>query len=501
MKKIIFFNIIFVCAFLFLCNFEAKAGEIDIDYTEESLTSSDVLYGLDEEYTIQKYSNSLHSYNRNSSGWSFKQFGYSTGTYAGYVRDYASNHDDDITRIIPRKYFTMNCEYSYVGDEYGFYIKTIRNIDNNVARPNYVPYKSEVLVFDVDYFNSMKSGNLDVFTRISPLFSAQYQTINVGLGIKYNGIEAKSNNGYSNVVVPNVSGNISFLNITNLMFENNVRSPENEDEVFLVQTTYNFYDKPEIVLEDKFTNTNAWKGVIGFSFSLMDEVIPGGIFGFVGDCITEDKYTIKDYSYNATFELYSNLSEQEYYYGGPVKNVRGFVKNKNDENAVIISNGYENAEFISSYRTGVNTPDIYMKTIFSFDIINQSGQIVNTVKKTIEDNQGDYNINKIDASKNNYFKIELTSDKNTLIEYKATSRQKVTFSTSSLLDTTFIQINTSNNQTYLYYDDYYDEENDYYDSNASLSVVLNADEYISFYLTDYCDNEGVVHLYVTVYEY
>lgn len=92
----------------------------------------------------------------------------------------------------------------------------------------------------------------------------------------------------------------------------------------------------------------------------------------------------------------------------------------------------------------------------------------------------------------------LNKDSTCTIIYTAQNDERISISTSGLLDTEYIEIIVENNNLYQYDADYNDEENDIYDPNASLNVDLKAGESIIITINEYYGSSGTLFIHVAV---
>lgn len=170
MKKIIYLivltSITFVLNFVFLEINVFAATTSDLEGKVINFTDSDTFIYDNQTYSIYDYANSIY-----------------TGSLFGSTMEYSLNYytiysDDPIVNIIPKEYFFMCGVKTYIGKEYGFFIKTTNEIyyDGNVSRMSN-NYRSYVLVFDITN-NTDLDNNVDraIFT-VTNLFSTEYITI------------------------------------------------------------------------------------------------------------------------------------------------------------------------------------------------------------------------------------------------------------------------------------------------------------------------------------
>lgn len=130
-----------------MVNYSSETLLSEEDYAD--YTESDTINGLNK--TIQDYQDDLWGSNR-------------TG-------------DDPIIYIVPKDLFMTPCEVSYLGGEYGFYIKTEdRYVETEDESGNstqvWAGYQSDVFVFDLKKTVS-ESGN-EYVTTLTPLFIEKY---------------------------------------------------------------------------------------------------------------------------------------------------------------------------------------------------------------------------------------------------------------------------------------------------------------------------------------
>lgn len=92
----------------------------------------------------------------------------------------------------------------------------------------------------------------------------------------------------------------------------------------------------------------------------------------------------------------------------------------------------------------------------------------------------------------------LNDDSTCTVIYTAQNNEKITISTSGLLDTEYIDIVVEGNHSYSYEADYIDEENDVYDPNVSLTIELEAGESILITINEYSGISGKLFIHVIV---
>lgn len=169
-KKVVVILIALVLTGLFVSQ-EVHAQAPTTNYVVEDYVDSDELL-LNTQYTILDYVDEL----------------YKSETYISYVNDFSTQelfkyttlnngNDDPIVEIVPKSYFTNIGSETVVGDQYGFYIKTIQGgIGFNV---------STVMVFDITAQTDLQQTIDRVIVELKPIFQYEYFVImpNVSLFI------------------------------------------------------------------------------------------------------------------------------------------------------------------------------------------------------------------------------------------------------------------------------------------------------------------------------
>lgn len=170
MKKILcalfFIAITFVSTFLFSVTNVFAATTEDVESKIISFTDNDTFTYNSTTYSIQDYKNSI---NNNSLFGSTMDLG---------ISYYYAYSDDPIVNIIPKELFCTVGVETYIGREYGFFIKTVSETyyDGDFSRTSN-NYRSYVIVFDITN-NTDLVTNVDraIFT-VTNLFSLEYITI------------------------------------------------------------------------------------------------------------------------------------------------------------------------------------------------------------------------------------------------------------------------------------------------------------------------------------
>ena len=125
--------------------------------TDSSYVDSDYLYGssiLTIRDYYEDYYNNLDSYNYVlEQGLYLKNlyYWYSASIYEAEVGQTVTVYnkaygDNPITNIVPKKYFTRECEEVVVGNEYGFYISTEYINTNEICYGSYDASEEELEV-------------------------------------------------------------------------------------------------------------------------------------------------------------------------------------------------------------------------------------------------------------------------------------------------------------------------------------------------------------------
>lgn len=154
----IFITFLIIFNFLALSNsFKVNADGIN-DLDVDSYTNSDEFEFESKIYNINQYSNSLYNERGN-----FILKG------PLHIPEWTDKNDDPIVKIIPKQLFCEEIEYTYIGQEYGFFIKTEKK---EISSNNGKLYNSIVLVFDIETQTPTKTSQIIV--TIKPIFQYEY---------------------------------------------------------------------------------------------------------------------------------------------------------------------------------------------------------------------------------------------------------------------------------------------------------------------------------------
>lgn len=148
--KVFIVILVFLLTIVFYDNIKTYASTSSIQTLSEQYTKSDNYYYNGTSYSIQDYVTAWNNFDMGrGSGYGQRnvQNGYS------YKFD-----DNDIVNLIPKDLFYTVGTYHYMGEEYGFYIRTIKLQYN---------YRSYVAVYDIDYttpnyFSNTSSCNVQM---------------------------------------------------------------------------------------------------------------------------------------------------------------------------------------------------------------------------------------------------------------------------------------------------------------------------------------------------
>ena len=118
------------------------------------------------------------------------------GEYKGKFYDTYKNNlmqDNPIVQIIPRELFLHRGEYTYVGTEYGFYVRTRENMLHTNT--------STVFLFDLRY--DLTLNNVDKMTlKIAPLFCYEFAYLTLEDSFQYRPEEYLENGKYTGLQDP-----------------------------------------------------------------------------------------------------------------------------------------------------------------------------------------------------------------------------------------------------------------------------------------------------------
>ncbi len=166
-----FFIVFFILTNLLITSKADVVNNININ----SYTDSDEFEYNSKTYNINQYSNEL--YNKRG-GFILKG--------ASHTPEWEKKGEDDpIVKIIPKEYFSLEGNHSYIGQEYGFFITTEKVKMNNDDYGDL--YNSTVLVFDVN--TEISSDTSPITVTVKPIFQYEYITM-IGRGsFKINNVE------------------------------------------------------------------------------------------------------------------------------------------------------------------------------------------------------------------------------------------------------------------------------------------------------------------------
>jgi hypothetical protein len=247
--------------------------------------------------------------------------------------------DDDITKIIPKSLFFTAGIYTYVGQEYGFFVNTIK-------QQNYL-YVVEVFVFDIEV---IKPGMIvpiaEGKAKVIPLFQYKYYAREKGT-MSSSDWNSSYSSSLTSVVYPHLSydspnyylKNVAFRftvdNFVTKNFGETGYNPNSDTGDFILQTRYNFSG------EGKKTGRNSF---------VLDTALTA--FGFVpgwGDALSLLQYgvevynnvsqgTYKENRQGVIFDNEINITtnyqyreDQILYYGNLLKSARILPKNQSDD--------------------------------------------------------------------------------------------------------------------------------------------------------------------------
>lgn len=178
MKKV--FNLLLVGLFCFLVFSALSKTNIQVE-AYETLEEMAAAYTNDDNFkyytdysSIQSYSESAHKYKNNLDyGDLF------AATVSFGIAYYNVQGDDAIVEIIPKSYFCFEGTTTYIGKEYGFFIKTVKETYyDGIVSGTTSNYRSYVIVFDIiNSTNLAQNTDRAIFT-VKVLFSMEFIAIN-----------------------------------------------------------------------------------------------------------------------------------------------------------------------------------------------------------------------------------------------------------------------------------------------------------------------------------
>jgi len=250
---------------------EVYMGDVFDDYidTLNDLTSKDSYYYDNEEISIFEYS---------SSG----------DTNGIRYYDGINQKDNDIVNLIPKNFFftiTPNGKY-YVGEKYGFFIKTIKDTEENaLISGGYNSsefYKSAVIVFALDIKEpSFVNHNNFGYTDIKIIASGEYHSYRKVCEERK---EELPNEIISDIVKNNVVTYHSSLENKDIVIDqysykikltNDTGSRENNDEFKDYGTEIiGFSNNPYVYYELNSKSSNVMRMSIEYNFSIVDSLWP-----------------------------------------------------------------------------------------------------------------------------------------------------------------------------------------------------------------------------------
>ncbi len=163
-------------------------------------------------------------------------------TYMGdsYLDENGKYVDDDITQLIPRRFFRQFTYMTIIGKEFGYFIETTDG--------DFGSYTSDVFLFDIEV--EMPSFTSDsVKVRIIPLFYGRYTYLHKDMENMQNTWYNYANPAYESVVIPlqprtpnlfitNIGFAMSVSNTNALNFGDENYSAYDDNGDFFVQTRY-----------------------------------------------------------------------------------------------------------------------------------------------------------------------------------------------------------------------------------------------------------------------
>ncbi|MBR4495569.1 MAG: hypothetical protein IKP12_00370 [Acholeplasmatales bacterium] len=139
------------------------------------------IYAIDcDDYSIEEYVNSDSLLN--SDTYSIKDYPEIINSRGG-IRNHGTGYywenigmDDYIVDIIPKSLFSIEGNQFCIGDEYGFFINTVKEVVCNA--PYASLYNSTVMVFDIDVNVDLIETNNNIVFTVEPLFEYNYLCLN-----------------------------------------------------------------------------------------------------------------------------------------------------------------------------------------------------------------------------------------------------------------------------------------------------------------------------------
>lgn len=190
-----------------------------------------------------------HSYN--SYNINYDSYTNSDGIINSYESSYLGNYkdendkitDDQIVQIVPKELFFQQGQHLYIGNEYGFFVRTY------IDTLNSADYAVDVVVFDIiktipNFTNSTYSGSM----KINHLFEFKYRAVDRSHYSSWDAYDPS----LDKVVFPhlhydlieyyirNVSFKHSLENETALNYGDNGYDPNVDEGAFFIQTRLNY---------------------------------------------------------------------------------------------------------------------------------------------------------------------------------------------------------------------------------------------------------------------
>lgn len=260
--------------------------------------------------------------------------------------------DDDIIKIIPKSLFFTTGIYTYVGEEYGFFVNTTK-------QQNYL-YVVEVFVFDIEVTKpGMALPIAEGKAKVIPLFQYKYYAREKGT-MSTADWNMSYTSSLTRVVYPHLSYDAPNYYLKNVAFRFTV---DNYVSKNYGDSGYSVYsDSGDFILQTRYNFSGEGKKTGRNSFVLDTALFAVGFVPGWGDALSILQYSIDVYNnvsqgtykesregviYDNEINITTNYQYREdqiLYYGNLLKSVKILPKNQTDDfaNPLLIGTRIEN---------------------------------------------------------------------------------------------------------------------------------------------------------------
>lgn len=368
----------------------SKTTEITNDELSNRLkASSNVIHEGERESLSQKKTSSPNIFTSNVAPHSFDSYTDSDGIINRYVSDFLDKAsvsdpnkiytDDPIVRIIPKELCFILGEHTYIGKEYGFFIR-VR--ENNVDSRD---YDADVLIVDIVHtlpsFPSKPEGS----TKIVPLFQYRYRAVDRSKREDWSKYDPNLQRivtlhyqyMFADYYISNPGFRITLLNVGKLNEGDPGYVPTNDDGPFFIQGRYSAHG----------VGTKAKRG----SFVKDTFIFAAGFVPYVGNIVSVCSYlyeTYKGFQYGGQYlydrsadvidgeskiETYeTNNTDQIAMRGHLVKSITITSRCDNDSPRLINVGGFANGTYVIARSSNSNNNSFSVIESVSFDVLEDN---------------------------------------------------------------------------------------------------------------------------------